>query len=281
MSAKISIPHRVWLIICLLFISVLIVLGIFHFKHPSEKNTEYNFHNDDVQKFAHTSKSGPKNSQDAFNLAMAYWDGRGQPQDRLQAKEWLIKSADAGNPNALYNLGVFRYLQLLADTPDDPFGYRSLEKAADLGNSRAQVFIGIRYYLDDKKILPEDLKKARQYITLAAKQNEPFGLYVYSGILEREDQNSQEAVKILTSLINDGFLLAAYPLSAIYEEGKNGVEKNPQLARQYSDIFNELLKCGNEDIFNPPLLPISMFSVLNPTERANKLSELESLAKKR
>lgn len=279
MPRKMNTHHRVWVIICLLFILELIVLGIFHFRHSSEKNTEYNLHSDDSQSLAHTFKLSPKDSQDAFNLAMAYWDGKGQQQDRLQAKAWLIKSADAGNPNALYNLGAFRYLQLLVDNPDDPFGYRSLEKAADLGNSRAQVFIGIRYYLDDKNILPEDLKKARHYITLAAKQNEPFGLYAYAGILEQEDQNSQEAVKILTPLINDGFLLAAYPLASIYEEGKNGVEKNPQLAKQYSDMFNELLKYANEETFNPPPLPISMFSVLTPAERVNKLSELESLAK--
>lgn len=225
------------------------------------------------------SKQQLIDSQAEFDLAMMYWDGKGQQQDRLKSNELLIKSAKVGNPNSLYNLGVFRYLQLIADTPDDPFGYRSLEKAADLGNSRAQVFIGMRYYFDDKKILPEDLKKARHYITLAAEQNEPFGLYAYAGILDQEDQNSQEAVKILTPLINDGFLLASYTLASIYEEGRNGVEKDPQLAKKYAEIFNELLKCANEETFNPPPLPISMFSVLSPTERANKLSELESLAK--
>lgn len=248
-------------------------------KNLIEKDSVQQEKDTSLQTLTPLSKQQLIDSQAEFDLAMMFWDGKGQQQDRLKSKELLINSANVGNPNSLYNLGVFRYLQLIADTPEDPFGYRSLEKAADLGNSRAQVFIGMRYYFDDKKILPEDLKKARHYITLAAKQNEPFGLYAYAGILDHEDQNSQEAVNILTPLINDGFLLASYPLVSIYEEGKNGVEKDPQLAKKYSEIFNELLKCANEETFNPPPLPISMFSVLTPTERTNKLSELESLAK--
>ncbi len=79
--------------------------------------------------------------QSAFSLAMIYWEGVAVPEDRLIAREWLIKAANLKNKDALYNLGYLRYHDFIHSTSDDTRGLSSISKAAELGSVEAKRFL--------------------------------------------------------------------------------------------------------------------------------------------
>ena len=57
----------------------------------------------DVKKLEQQASQGLAAAQ--FNLGVAYANGRGVPQDDVQAVKWYRLAADQGNASAQYNLG--------------------------------------------------------------------------------------------------------------------------------------------------------------------------------
>jgi TPR repeat protein len=88
---------------------------------------------------------------------------RMEPPDLDAARDWYERSADAGNRDAMYNLGVL-YDQLM-DAPDLDAARRWYERAADAGHRDAMYNLGdlLRSELD-----PPDLDAARRWYECAA-----------------------------------------------------------------------------------------------------------------
>ncbi|KJF77704.1 hypothetical protein UA45_11080 [Morganella morganii] len=55
-----------------------------------------------------------------------YLSGNGTPENAVLGYQWLERAAKAGNKNALYNLGYYRYHGRVPYTEQDPYGITSL-----------------------------------------------------------------------------------------------------------------------------------------------------------
>ena len=89
--------------------------------------------------------------------------------DRTEAGQWLRKSAEAGNPQALYEIGNYslagRNQFNIAKNPQQ--ARKWLEQAVDLGNGNAIRELARRYQRGAEG-WPLDLNKAAEYYRLLA-----------------------------------------------------------------------------------------------------------------
>jgi TPR repeat protein len=97
---------------------------------------------------------------------------RGQSREALQAFQ---HAADSGSAEGAHRLALV-FAQGLAGTPrNDARAIELFEKAATLGNPRAQANIGILYFRGQG--VPRDIVQARAWLEKAAANNDPYALY--------------------------------------------------------------------------------------------------------
>ena len=77
----------------------------------------------------------------ANELGMAHLNGDGVPRNVTAARFWLSSAAGAGEPDALFNLGL-----LAAGTGDEPEALRLFHAAAVAGSATAAFNVGASFY---------------------------------------------------------------------------------------------------------------------------------------
>lgn len=105
----------------------------------------------------------------AHLLGKLYRDGVEVQQNRVAAKEWFTRSAQAGNDYSQYALGKM----LLDDEPAEAVSW--LLKAADQGNQFAQYKLG-KLYLTGEHVT-KDIDVALRYLKDSAQRNNQFAQY--------------------------------------------------------------------------------------------------------
>lgn len=73
-----------------------------------------------------------------FNLAVAFYEGNGVPQDYLEAAKWYGMAADKGDAQAQFNLGLMFY-QAKGLPRDYRHAYELFRLAAAQGDERARM----------------------------------------------------------------------------------------------------------------------------------------------
>ena len=101
-----------------------------------------------------------------FNLGQAYKYGRGVPQDLGRASQLYGQAAAKGHKEAEANLGL-----LMFQTGDHAGAIPHLQHAADLGDPRAQYYLGTACFNGDG--VPIDQVKAYALMTRAASSGLP------------------------------------------------------------------------------------------------------------
>jgi len=109
-----------------------------------------------------------------------YENGMGVKKDYKKAIYWYEKSADQGNSNAQYHLGLMIYigqgLQLFDSVFDDGKALvKLLKKSADQDNIRAQNLLGTIYLLgkgEHPNNIEKDSKKAIYWLEKVVKQDD-------------------------------------------------------------------------------------------------------------
>ena len=135
---------------------------------PADKGYELYLSGDTDGAFRYFSSEAEKDPQAAYALSVMYLNGNGVPVNALLGYQWLERAAKAGNKNALYNLGYYRYHGMAPYTGQDPHGITSLKAAAQAGVREAQELLGSIYLLDKYETTPSDVEQARKYMTAAA-----------------------------------------------------------------------------------------------------------------
>ncbi|WAP68005.1 hypothetical protein [Jiella pelagia] len=115
-----------------------------------------------------------------YELALAFYDGRGVPQDPRRAVEWLEKSSVQGNGFAKYFLGVEKVNGTYVPQ-DYPGAYQMFEDAAAFGVPEALVELGKLAYSGQG--VAEDYAKAFDYYRQAAEKDVPGG-HFYVGFMD-------------------------------------------------------------------------------------------------
>ncbi|MEA3015027.1 MAG: uncharacterized protein QOD42_3572 [Sphingomonadales bacterium] len=101
-----------------------------------------------------------------FNLAQAYFLGRGLPQNMTLAEQWYARAARGGHEEAQANYGL-----LLFQNGRQREAMPWIERAANRGDPRAQYVFGTALFNGD--LIPQDLPRAYALMTRAAAQNLP------------------------------------------------------------------------------------------------------------
>ncbi len=97
---------------------------------------------------------------------------RGLNREALQA---LQHAADSGSAEGAHRLALVFAQGLAGTRRNDGRALELFEKAAALGNPRAQVNVGILYFRGQGA--PRDLVKARAWLEKAVANNDPYALY--------------------------------------------------------------------------------------------------------
>ena len=101
-------------------------------------------------------------------LGLRHLFGRGADADTLRAAYWMMRAASKSFLPARYNLGILQIEGIGLDW--NPFeAYKSFLFCAERGMPEAEFQIGIM--LTNNLIVPQDLKKARAWIAMAADSN--------------------------------------------------------------------------------------------------------------
>jgi TPR repeat protein len=114
-----------------------------------------------------------------YALGSMYREGRGLPQDDIDAVAWFRKGAEHGNTTAQYALG-WMYQQGRGVPRDDAQGVAWYRRAAEQGNDTAQYSLGWMY--QEGRGVPRDEAKAALWYRKAADQGNPTALYALGWI---------------------------------------------------------------------------------------------------
>ena len=101
-----------------------------------------------------------------YNLAQAYFLGRGVPQNMVLAEQWYMRAARQGHPEATANYGL-----LLFQNGRRQEAIPYITRAADAGDPRAQYVLGTALFNGD--VIERDAPRAYALMSRAAAQNLP------------------------------------------------------------------------------------------------------------
>jgi cell division septation protein DedD len=101
-----------------------------------------------------------------YNIAQAYFLGRGVPQNMTLAEQWYERAARQGHEEAQANYGL-----LLFQNGRRREALQWIERAANRGDPRAQYVLGTALFNGD--LITQDLPRAYALMTRAAAQNLP------------------------------------------------------------------------------------------------------------
>jgi cell division septation protein DedD len=101
-----------------------------------------------------------------YNIAQAYFLGRGVPQNMVLAEQWYERAARQGHPEATANYGL-----LLFQNGRRQEALPFITRAADAGDPRAQYVLGTALFNGD--IITRDAPRAYALMSRAAAQNLP------------------------------------------------------------------------------------------------------------
>lgn len=187
--------------------------------------------------FRQAAEGGDATAQ--YNLALMYARGNGIPQDYKEFIHWAAAAGDQNVAPALFDLASFYMRPPDGTAADVDRASHFYEKAATLGNVRAQAILGNIFAAG---ILGKpDYEQAVNWYRKAADQGEPnaqFGLGVRYALGQGVALDMQEAQRLLTSASDQGQADAQYALATLLEQG-NGISADPSRAAHYYQLAAE------------------------------------------
>lgn len=117
----------------------------------------------DLMRFRLQAEQGDTGAQ--FRLGDIYYEGRGVPQDEVEAVCWFRRAAQQGHAEAQFMLGV-AYDEGRGVPQDNVEAVRWWHRAAEQGDSAAQYNLGLRYA--QGRGVQQDYVQAHKWFNLAA-----------------------------------------------------------------------------------------------------------------
>ena len=187
--------------------------------------------------FRQAAEAGDATAQ--YNLALMYVRGNGIPQDYKEFLHWATAAADQNVVPALIDLANFYTHPPDGSAADIGHAIHYYEKAAGLGDARAQAILG-NVFANGVQGKP-DYEQAVKWYRKAADQGEPnaeYGLGVRYALGQGVAVDIEKADQLFTSAANQGQADAQYALASLLEEG-DGIPADPSLAEHYYQLAAE------------------------------------------
>lgn len=169
---------------------------------------------ENIQNFKDLIAAAEKGDADSqYEAAVLLEKGEGVEKNFDKSAELCLKAAEQGNVNAQWNVGskldgLFRaagndevrmlqqsYKKAVGNPDNDELWKKAmhwLTKAADNGSLEACVKLGFIYTVDCEE--PQDLAKAKAYLTKAAEQGHAGGQYMLGEFYENQENNIETAM---------------------------------------------------------------------------------------
>ena len=168
-----------------------------------------------------------------YNLGNMYANGDGVPEDDIEAVRWYRLAAEQGHALAQYNLGIM-YANGDGVPEDDIEAVRWYRLAAEQGHALAQYNLGIMY--DNGRGVPEDDIEAVRWYRLAAEQGHALAQYNLGNMYANGDgvpEDDIEAVRWYRLAAEQGHALAQYNLGIMYDNGRGVPEDDIEAVRWF------------------------------------------------
>lgn len=165
------------------------------------------------------------NAEAQYLIGIAYHKGDGVPPNDSSAATWLNRAATQGLPDACVELSNF-YRDGIGVPKSESQSFAWANKAAQQGNAEGELTAGL-YYLTGSGVA-KDTDRAISLITRAATQGLPLAQADLAGLYMQGDgvpQDYTAAANWLTKAADAGNANAKYVLGSMYFEGQ-GVPKN-------------------------------------------------------
>ncbi|CAH1780449.1 unnamed protein product [Owenia fusiformis] len=192
-----------------------------------------------VKEWTIASSQGYNKSQ--FNLALCYELGKGIDKNLQEALKWYKEASESGHKEAIFNLAVMHYKGLGGLKQDKQLAMQLVEKAANLGLTKAQVRLGLLYTESD-----ENKEEAVKLFTKAANKKDPDGQY-YLGICHENGWgvkvNECKACELYNLAAKEGHAKAQYNLGVFFEHGRGGLPIDKKTAEVF---YEKSAESGNE-----------------------------------
>ena len=154
-------------------------------------------------------------------IGYMYLKGKGIPKDENKAVYWLQRSADSGNPTAMYRLAELYYQGTYDTEPDVKKAMDYYVRAAEAGSMDAQFAMGC--FCSTPRTKYFDIKKGNAYFEKAAEQGHAeaqyqIGMSYANGDGVRRDPSL--AMKWLEKSCENGYQQAMVDLANMSYEGR-------------------------------------------------------------
>jgi TPR repeat protein len=169
------------------------------------------------------AEAGDPNAQ--YNLGLLYARGQGVPRDYGKAAEWYRKAADSGVAAAEYNLGVM-YANGQGVERNQSEASRWFSKAAEQGVTAAQINLGRIY--DEGEGASRNPAEAEKLYRQAAAQgvaDAAFNLGVMYDLGQGVPRSYDEALKWYRQAADAGYAAALTNIAILYYNGQ-GVKRD-------------------------------------------------------
>lgn len=167
-----------------------------------------------------------------FNLASAYFYGKGVPQDHAEAARWYGKSAEQGDPLAESGMGSL-YLYGDGVTQDDAEAVRWYRKAAEQGEPTAELGLASAYFYG--KGITKDYADAIRWYRTSADHGNAAAQFSLGSIYSQGtgvQQDYAEAITWYRKAASQKDAGAEYALGYLYYNGK-GLPRDFDAARRW------------------------------------------------
>lgn len=168
-----------------------------------------------------------------FNLASAYYRGKGVPQDYAVAFRWYKMAADQGEPDAEDGLG-YMYVTGRGTKQDYAEALRWYNRAAEHGNAKGEFDLATVY--DDGIGVSPDYIEASRWFRKAADQNyakgqDGLGYMYYAG--RGLPQDYAQAFSWYRKAAEQGYAKAEFDLACMYYKGVGTAQDYAEARRWY------------------------------------------------
>ncbi|MDD5328276.1 MAG: hypothetical protein PHY02_10780, partial [Phycisphaerae bacterium] len=183
------------------------------------------------------------NADAMFELGLMYYSGTYVKKDYSKAFEYFLESANAGNEIAMYNVGSLYYEGNGVET-DTAKAVAWYEKSAQNGYTKAMNQLAQMYYFGSS--VKQDFKKTAEYYERSAKEGDLKGIYNLA-VLYRTgigvEKDIRKAMLWFIKAAREGDPDSMYQLGVIFESGI-GIEKDLEKAAYW---YQSAAKAGRKD----------------------------------
>lgn len=167
------------------------------------------------------------NAEAQYRLGVAFWNGEGVPLDRRDAVRWFRSAAKSGAVRAYYWLGL---ASITSDPQDHTEAFKWFQRSANSGDERAFFQLAMAYTLG--RGVSRDLAKAFNWFQKAANAGDAAAFFrVAEAYRQRRAQG--EAVSWFLRAADEGDNRGSYFLGLAHEFGDGVAQDYAEAARWY------------------------------------------------